>query len=294
MVIDPIFGLEQILAMDANESTPLELYRKTVEENKPVLYSLDGQPIKTKIDDATGQPIAADAVISSAQSPTVAQINLKGTMLSEGGFCTPGIDHVCNQFIQANGNPNILGVVLNTHSGGGEVVAAQRLSNAMSVFQKPIVQFVDGMAASGAYWAGAHSDEVVMGGNTTEIGSIGVVIQMDAESISWLKENLVSIYAEGSEAKHDILKAILSGDHDFVKRKSLNPLRKEFVNVVKKGRPNVSDEALTGTMFTAKEAIKAGLADRIGTRQDAIQRVITLSRRQNRTNSAKKALAYVQ
>ena len=132
-----------------------------------------------------------------------------------------------------------------------------------------------------------------MGGNTTEVGSIGVVIQMDAEGINYLKENLVSIYADGSENKHDILKAILSGDYDFVKKNSLNPLRKEFASIVKKGRPNVTEEALTGSMFIGRDAIKNGLADSIGTRTDAIKRVVSLARKRNRSNSARKALAHV-
>lgn len=293
MAIEPRFGLAQWFALHdpVAESVPAEIYRRTLEDNRPVLFSLQGIQLDSLSED--GKPLAAKAVIASAKQPVVAQVNLKGTMLSEGGLCTYGIDHVCEQVAQADANPNVMGIVLNTHSGGGEVTAAQRLSNAISQCSKPVVQFVDGMAASGAYWVGAVCDEIVMGGKTTEVGSIGVVIQIDGEVLNYLRENLISIFSDGSEGKQDVFKAILAGDFEFVKKKSLNPLRAEFVKLVKNGRPDVTDEAMTGTMFYAPQALKAGLADRIGTRADAIDRVVTLSRRQRRSESAKKALNHV-
>lgn len=293
MAIEPRFGLSQWMSLyePAADSVPLEVYRRTVEDNKPVLYSPDGFRVENHSED--GQPLAASAVIASADQPVVAQVNLKGTMLSEGGLCTYGIDYTCDQIAQAGANPNVMGILLNTHSGGGEVVAAQRLSNAIQAVHKPVVQFVDGMAASGAYWVGAVCDEVVMGGRTTEVGSIGVVIQMNKQILTYLRENLISIFSDGSDGKQDVFRAILDGDFDFVRQKSLNPLRKEFVKLVKSGRKNVSDEALTGTMFHAPEAIKVGLADRIGNRSEAIQRVVTLSRSSNRSRSAQKALNHV-
>lgn len=293
MAIEPRFGLAQFLSVHdpAADISPRELYERTIEENRPILYSPEG--IRIDLSDEAGKPLSANAVIASANQPVVAQVNLKGTMISEGGICTYGIDRTCNEIAAADSNPNVMGVILNTHSGGGEVVAAQRLSNAIQMANKPVVQFVDGMAASGAYWVGAVCDEIVMGGKTTEVGSIGVVIQMDKEILTYLRENLVSIFSDGSEGKQDVFRAILDGDFDFVRRKSLNPLRKEFVKLVKGGRASVTEEALTGTMFYAQQAIKAGLADRIGNRSDAIQRVVTLSRRRNRSQSAQKALNHV-
>ena len=292
LAIQGLFGLNQYLAfLQSTElfakgsDLPSTVYKRTMKENRPVLYSVQG-------DEPTLNMV--DGKVESTEQQTIAQVNLKGTMLAEGGLCTYGIDHTCKQIQRAAANPNIMGILLNTHSGGGEVVAAQRLSNAVEEARrmKPVVQYVDGMAASGAYWVGAHCDEIVLGGKTTEVGSIGVVIQMDKEILDDLRENLISIFADGSEEKHDVFKAILEGNFDFVKTKALNPIRKEFVNVVKRGRAKVIEDALTGTMFSGSKAIKAGLVDSIGLKSDALRRIVTLSRRRNRISSAKKALAY--
>lgn len=292
LAIQGLFGLNQYLAflqsteLSAKGSNlPAQVYKRTIKENRPVLYSVQsGEPTLNVI----------DGKIESTEQQTIAQVNLKGTMLAEGGLCTYGIDHTCKQISKAAANPNIMGILLNTHSGGGEVVAAQRLSNAVEEARrmKPVVQYVDGMAASGAYWVGVHCDEIVLGGKTTEVGSIGVVIQMDKQILEDLRENLISIFADGSEQKQDVFKAILEGNFDFVKTKALNPIRKEFVNVVKRGRAGVIEEAFTGTMFQGNQAKKAGLVDSIGLKSDALRRIVTLSRRKNRISSAKKALAY--
>ena len=119
------------------------------------------------------------------------------------------------------------------------------------------------MAASGAYWAAAFCDEIMMGGETTSVGSIGVVIQMNKEVIEYLKENTISIYSDGSERKQDVFQAILNGDSQFVKNEALNPTRKVFANVVKSGRANsrnkLDETFLDGRMTqTASMAIRAG------------------------------------
>ena len=89
-------------------------------------------------------------------------------------------------------------------------------------------------------------------------------------------------------------KSIMGEDYDSLRKKSLNPLRQEFVSIVKAGRKNISEDALTGHMYQAKEAKKIGLIDHIGDKDFAIQRAITLSRKYSRINNAKKALNHVR
>ena len=284
MSVEPLYGISEYLrvqealnAHSGGESFARETYARIREAQKPQLYSSDDL---TKIHSAEH----GEMVIQNAKNKSVAVVSLVGTMLAEGGICQPSINELSNQIEAAANNINITGVVIRTNSGGGEVTAAQRLSNiiAESKLKKPILMYVDGMAASGAYWAGAFCDEIMMGGETTSVGSIGVVIQMNKEVIEYLKENTVSIFSDGSERKQDVFQAILRGDNQFVKNESLNPIRAVFADVVKKGRANsrntLDETFLDGRMTqTASMAIKAGLADKKGTLNDAIERVITLS-----------------
>lgn len=234
--------------------------------------------------------------VPSKTGGSIAQIQFKGVMLSEGGMCTPSIDVMCNQILEASRSSTVSGIILNTHSGGGEVIAAQRLSNALEEARElvPIVMYVDGMAASGAYWAGSHCDEIVCGGRTTEVGSNGVVMELDKYWIEMIKEYRIAIYADGSEGKHQGLKDIIEGNFEALRKRELNPLREEFVRVVKNARPNIDEAALTGATFLAPQAKKLGMIDFIGNRQTAVDRVNILSKRRARTSSAKKALKHAR
>ena len=265
----------------ANDGGAKEYYQRQKEANKVSFYEIQGN-----------DAFLMDAKAArSSNSKKVAKVNLKGVMMAEGGLCHDGIDTTCNELLSVAQNPNVDAIILNTHCGGGQVYAAQRLSNAMTQARKlkPIVQFVDGMSASGAVWAGVLSNEIVLGGNVAETGSIGVVVQYDKQMIDYINENVVSVYADGSEGKHDDLKAILRGDTDYLKQTSLNPVRKEFHSLVKRNRPSVSDEALTGRMFIGRDAKKHGLVDHVGGFDLAMSRAITLSRRFARSQNSKKA-----
>jgi ClpP class serine protease len=295
LLIDIHYGLQQYLNFSAsvNGSVSLseskELYKRALEDAKPSLYLVDGESLSVLSN------VDGDATMTEKKS--IIQINMKGTMLAEGGFCTPGIDYTCQQIEKAADNPNIIGIVINTHSGGGEVTAAQRAANSIQYARKmkPVIQFVDGMAASGAYYAGVCADEIVLNSRVASVGSIGVVIQMNKEDIEYLNENLIRIFSDGSDGipgKQDIFTALLNGDYDFVKKKQLNPIRKEFIKIVKDHR-TVNDEVFSGTMFMGTQAKNMGLVDHIGNRQMAINRVLTLYKRRGRKASAASALANV-
>lgn len=293
LAIDLSWGLSQYYAFlnattlkNDGSDLPKEVYRKAIEEREMKLYAAS---------DFSLMPNSLLDNSSNANTPMIARVELKGTMLTEGGLCQTGIDSLCKDIEKAAANPNVIGILLNTHSGGGEVAAAQRLGNAINEAKKskPVIQYVDGLAASGAYWAGACCDEIIAGGTTTQVGSIGVVIDVNKQMIDYINENQISIFADGSEGKRDVFKAILSGDHDFVKKNSLNPIRKEFVKIVKAGMPEVSEDAFSGSTFIARKAKSLGMVNSIGTREEAMQRLITLSRRRRRQASAKKALSNV-
>lgn len=285
MMIDPYFGLMQLISyMDdlevgMSEQLVMEKYRENKKLNETLFYTASEQPVL----------MAEPQLKAGSEQKRVAIINLNGTMSVEGGLCTEGIDSFVRSVSKAKADPSVIGAVIKTYSGGGAVLAAQRASMAVDDFRevKPVVQWGD-YIASGAYMVGASCNEIVAGGKMSEVGSIGVVIQINKEVIEDIKENVVSIYADGSEDKHDTIKAIIEERYDFVKQSRLNPIRKEFVDSVKTGRSKIKEEALTGSMFFAKDAKRNGLVDHIGNLDLAVRRVVTLNRRYNSRKNARK------
>lgn len=276
LAIDPIWGMSQYAAfLDASmssDSIAVEMYRESRQAAQITLHGGGGK------------------------SGSIAQLEFKGVMLTEGDICTGGIDMLCGQIAKATNDSSIRAIMLNTHSGGGEVFAAQRLGNAIQQArqQKPVVMFVDGICASGAYWAAAHCDEIIAGGRVTEFGSIGVVIQMSKSWIEMMREEYEGIYANGSERKHEFLKDLLAGNYGEIAKRELDPIRAEFVKVVKSGRGKMDEEVFTGAMFNAPQAKKLGMIDHIGTRDLAISRAAILANKRDRQRGAKIALEHAR
>lgn len=301
LAIEPTFGVSELLRYGATSdqdfslSMSKDMMQRSIEERNTIIYSANNLSPKT---------VNSNLEIQSVKNKAVAVVSLKGTMLSEGGLSTPSIDLTCGQIEAAASNVNIAAIVLRTNSGGGEVTAAQRLSNTLieARKQKPVLMYVDGMAASGAYWAAAFCDEIVMGGDTTSVGSIGVVIEFSKERIAELKEDLQSILSDGSEGKRAFIQNLFEGNYAYIKQEVLNPTMAIFAKVVKNGRANSKNpldlsfiktdgNKLGGRMTRdANEAIRAGLADSKGTLQTAIKRALTLANNRRRAERMKSNL----
>ena len=219
-----------------------------------------------------------EADLQDAPSGSYAIVPLKGVMMSEDGLCQYGIGHTCASLEIAAENPNIEGIIIDTNSGGGEVAAAQKLANTLLDIKgiKPIIQYINGMSASGAVFSGVLADRIIAGGATAEIGSIGVVVQVPKEYIGYYRDEVVSIYADGSEDKHSFVKNLIAGDYESIKQEELNPIREEFRKKVRQHRVDVNDSALAGKVYLAGQAKKLGLIDEVGTMKSVYNNMETL------------------
>ena len=81
------------------------------------------------------------------------------------------------EFRNALNDPTVKSILLDIDSPGGAVDGTADLANFIhaSRGEKSIVAFTDGMMASAAYWIGSAADRMFISGDTTEVGSIGVV-----------------------------------------------------------------------------------------------------------------------
>ncbi|MCC7076029.1 MAG: S49 family peptidase, partial [Acidimicrobiia bacterium] len=73
---------------------------------------------------------------------------------------------------------DVKGVVLDITSGGGTIYGSVAISDGVDRYReetdRPIISFVEGVAASGAYWAAASTDEILVD-HGSSVGSIGVI-----------------------------------------------------------------------------------------------------------------------
>jgi signal peptide peptidase SppA len=129
-----------------------------------------------KLKPKTDQPDPYQNMNGVAVVDIAGVISKKMNLFSDisGGVSTQLIGRAVNQALQ---DPSVRAILLNIDSPGGAVDGTQELAKQIFAAraQKPIVAYTDGMMASAAYWIGAAAEQIYISGDTTEVGSIGVV-----------------------------------------------------------------------------------------------------------------------
>lgn len=235
---------------------------------------------------STGNSLAIDAAQKSATSfrnvsGNIAIVPVYGTIMPHpdimnefsGGTST---DAIGAMFDRAMADPSVGAVILDVHSPGGSVYGVQELSNKIYGARgiKPIVAMVNSFDASAALWITSAADEIVMS-PSSEIGSIGVLaIHQEAsrlEEAMGVKTTIVKAGQFKAEAnEHEPL----SDDARGSIQSAVDRYYTSFVADIARNRgvtaAYVEKNFGQGRMMGAEEAVKVGLADRIGTLEDVI------------------------
>lgn len=227
---------------------------------------------------------------AQTKSGMVVVLPMIGAITRYGDWCSWGAEDYAGWIIEMNADPSVSAAVIYINGPGGEVDGIEMLGEVIRQSQKPIVAFVAGWGASAHYWLASQCREIVMESETTSsVGSIGVLAMHVDASGYYEQEGLkvTIIRSEGSENK-----ALFNSVEPLTEEvrasvtAELNLIRGTFIQKVQSGRPRITDApdtpngVFSGKMFHGKEAIKKGLADRIGYLGDAISRADLLARKQ--------------
>lgn len=220
------------------------------------------------------QATASGSNSAARTSVNIASIPIRGVMTRYDQACSYGTESLTAWVKQADANPSIDGILLEMDTPGGQVGGLDGLYAAVAATTKPIVAYVKGTAASAGYWAIMAADSIVLeSALISTVGSIGVLVASEYETTP--KTKIEIVLADGSEDKvTQEPNSPLTDDTRAEIKKFINPIQKDFVAKVKAHRPAVSPKALTGKVFTGKQAIKMGLADKIGGLEVAIKEIM--------------------
>ena len=180
----------------------------------------------------------------------------------------------------AAADPMVKGLVLRIRSPGGGVAASETLYHLISDWKqqthKPVVAFLQGIAASGGYYV-AMAAVHVMAHPSAVTGSIGVI--MPGYNMSGLMERFgLADQSFTSGAFKDAGSPLrpMREDERAQLQSVIDDLHGGFMDVVDSGRPDLdrsSVEKLSdGRIFSARQALAEGLVDEIGHLADAIER----------------------
>ncbi len=182
------------------------------------------------------------------------------------------------QLAAALADPDTEGIVFNINSPGGEVYGTPELAARILAARdsKKTVAMVSGLAASAAYWLASQCAEIVIQ-PSGDAGSIGVYTVHFDQSGFLAQAGIAAteITAGKYKAEYSPLHA-LTEDARAELQKSVDATYADFLAAVAKGRGATVSEVRQnygeGRVLMARDAVKAGMADRTGTLDDALKR----------------------
>jgi signal peptide peptidase SppA len=255
---------------------------------------------------AAGERLTAEEIqaqVNGAQRPpdrsagSVAVLPLFGTLIPRANLITESsggtsAERYGKAFRAALADTNVGAIVLDVDSPGGAVPGIEELS--ADIFkargQKPIVAVANHLAASAAYWIATAADELVVS-PSAEVGSIGVFAAHEDFSQALEQAGIkVSLIAAGKFKVEGNPYEPLGDEARAAIQSRVDEYYDSFVKAVARNRgvgvSDVREGFGEGRVVGAKEAVKLGMADRIGTLDETIARLARGAPRSPRGPSA--------
>ncbi len=180
-------------------------------------------------------------------------------------------------------NAHVRAVVVDIDSPGGSAPACQYLHQALArlAAKKPVVAFIRGMGASGAYMLSCAATRIVAIPSAL-VGSIGV-ISVRPLLHEFLRRYGIDVSVSKSGRLKDMWYPFREPTEEEKQKEQalLDEFYNNFIDVVARSR-NLSPEAVrelaTGEVFTGARAKEAGLLDQVGDLETAIEIAMELGK----------------
>lgn len=202
----------------------------------------------------------------------VAIVPVTGPVFRYGNLFTSvsgatSLDVLALDFTAAAADGQVKAIVLAIDSPGGQANGIAELAQMIARTEKRVVAYVDGMAASAAYWLASAADEIVVS-KTAEVGSIGAVVAIDTARS---KSGPIEIVSGQSPKKRP---DITTDEGRAQIQARVDRLAQVFIDDVAQYRGVTSDKVIAdfgqGDVRMGSDAVALGMADRVGTLEDVI------------------------
>ena len=220
--------------------------------------------------------------------PQIAHVDIEGIITSQGAVSFFGevesmAERVVNDVKDASENKDIAAIVLRINSPGGEVTAADKIFHAVEEARdaKPVVVYMDSLAASGGYYIACGANEIIAN-ETTLTGSIGVIIQTLNYYELFDKIGLEALVFKSGELKDSLSGArrMTPREHAYVQG-MVDQMYEKFLGIVAAGRgldkDSLRNGIADGRVMSGLDALDESLVDATGYIEDAYDRARALS-----------------
>lgn len=214
---------------------------------------------------------------SVAVIPILGMIRHRGGNFADAsGNQYAGLQSLTHTLRAADADPSIKSIVLDVDSPGGSVDGLIEATSVIRSLSTPVIGVANTLAASAAYWLLAQAD-LVYASPSAMVGSVGVYSMHVDESEYLAQEGLsVSLISAGEFKVEGNSFGPLDDGARARMQAVVDDAYREFIGAVATGRGTTAKKVLSdfggGRVLTAREALSAGMIDRIGTLDDAIER----------------------
>ena len=211
----------------------------------------------------------------------VARIELTGVIMPGRrerfiGYEPDRVEAVLSRIRAATVDSEVKAILLEVDSPGGAVTASDEIYTALQRFKQKdeariVMVFVRALGASGAYYA-AMAGDYIMAEPTSIVGSVGVIMQ--TLNMKGLADMVgVSSVTIASGENKDLLNPFEAVDPEHVAmlQELVDSMQDRFASIVETSRQLESRELLDGRVFSAQQAVEAGLIDGIGYFPEAVE-----------------------
>jgi len=222
-----------------------------------------------------------EVVEEGPHSKKIAIVNLGGIIDGRKAY------EITRQLKAVRKDDRVKGLIIRVDSPGGTISGSDQIYNEIRKFRlrenKPVVAFMQGVAASGGYYTSVACEQIVAE-PTVITGSIGVIMGYLVVEELFEEKLGIQMVTVKSGRKKDWPSMFQSPSEEqlrYLDEKLIRPAYHRFVEIVAEGRALLTAEQVKpladGSIYTAQEALDNKLVDSVGYLDDAILLVKSLA-----------------
>lgn len=225
--------------------------------------------------------LTEEVIQSGPRTSKIAIITINGIIDGEKA------QDIYAQLSKAADDRQVKGLIIRVNSPGGTISASDQICNEIRKYRrnesKPVVAFMQGVAASGGYYVSVPCDKIVAE-PTAITGSVGVIAgHFVLQQLLEEKLGIQPAVFKSGEKKDwpSPFQPVTEEQRKYIQDKLIDPAYNRFVQVINEERDALTIDDVKrladGSIFCAEEALKEKLIDEIGYLDDAVERVKVLA-----------------
>lgn len=181
-----------------------------------------------------------------------------------------------NTIKKANNDPNVKSILLHIDSPGGTVSGVGDLADYVKNNKKPINAYCEDLTASAAYWVASQCSTIYSSPHAL-IGSLGTYTVIYDMSKMYEKEGIKTVVIRSSDLKAPGIQGEEVQDAQIASiQREVMAINDDFMKSIQSTRGQIiKEEAYTGQVYLAPEALELGLLDKLLTFEDTISDILT-------------------